>query len=144
MIDETLFGFIRFGGSGFQRNKHQTSLGIDEKATRIFISTLTLAETKIVLQRKRKQNIINQNEYVTTIAAIDASIRAKVMILEPLPEESFEEAVEIGDQTPVLLRTMDALHIAMVVRLGTELATFDKNQAAVTREKKIKVHTEIP
>lgn len=119
------------------------ALELMRKATRIFISKLTLAETKIVLQRKRKQNIINQDEYLTTVAAIDASIRAKVMILEPLPEESFEEAVEIGAQTPLLLRTMDALHIAMVVRLGTELATFDKNQAAVTHAKNIKVHTEI-
>ncbi len=120
------------------------ALELMENASQIFISELTRTETKIVLQRKRKQKLISQDEYLTTIRTIETTIQSNAIILEPLPRESFWEAVEIGDRAPLLLRTMDALHIAMATRLGTELATFDKDQADVARANKIKVHTEIP
>lgn len=113
-------------------------------ATEIHASELTITETRIAFQRKRKRGAISQAEYGHAVSSLDKAIEEETIQIAPLPVAAYRSAETIGEQTSIPIRAMDALHVAMALRLGAEMATFDDDQEKVAREKKIKVHTKIP
>lgn len=113
-------------------------------ATTVHASELTITETRIAFQRKRKRGAISHAEYGKAINSLDKAIEEETLLVTPLPVAAFRSAETIGERTIVPIRAMDALHIAMAARLGAELATFDDDQATVACSEGITVHTEIP
>ena len=82
-------------------------------------------------------------EYQSAVTAFEQDMRNGVFQLKPLPEAAFVRARQLSRQTTPRLgtRAADLLHVAIAVELGAdEFYTFDRQQAKVAKEMKLKTN----
>jgi uncharacterized protein len=89
------------------------------------ISTLTLAEAQNALVRKAKHGRLTEAEMREAARCLDAHVADGHFAVQSVPDAVFAEVPRLSWQAPGFLRTADAAHLAMALRLGADLATYD-------------------
>jgi uncharacterized protein len=120
----------------------QRAMDLLGNASEVVVSELTVTEARVSLVRKRKRKAMTAEEVAEALAEIAEAIQDGTLGVEPLPVEIFRAAEALADRVAVPVRAMDALHVAMAVQLGAEMATFDADQATAAKAEGITVHTD--
>jgi predicted nucleic acid-binding protein len=96
------------------------------------VSTLTVAEMRCLLARRRREGSIDAELEARIVAAFEEDLLAGVLVLRRIQDEDVWEAVRLVDNLrEQALRTLDALHLASAQAAGVEeLATSDRTMAA--------------
>ncbi|WP_428152478.1 type II toxin-antitoxin system VapC family toxin [Brevundimonas sp.] len=96
------------------------------------VSVLGIGEASSAISRLVRMNEKSLDEGRLLIDALDdwADDAADFADIE---DEDFEEAMQLVRAFELKLRMPDALHLALVARLGVRLITLDKNLAAAAR-----------
>lgn len=100
--------------------------------TEVAISALSLLETRVALERKRKAGGMTTGAVAAVRARIEADVSAQRLLLHVVEDADYHGADAISQQVPGPLRSLDAIHAAVAKRLGLELVTLDRrlNEAA--------------
>lgn len=106
----------------------------------VVVSELTVTETRVSLIRKRKRGALTSDEVRQAMDELALAIQDGLFRVEPVPVMAFRAAEALADQVSVQVRAMDAVHVALAIRLEAELATFDDDQAIAARQKGVSVH----
>lgn len=106
-----------------------------DQAAEWVLSPLTMAETRVTLIRKAHRGVLNWTESDAALAHLDDLLGRGLFRVEPLTPADFQRAPEEARRAPWPggLRTLDALHLAVALRLGLPLATFDADLAQAAR-----------
>lgn len=96
------------------------------------ISSLTVAEMRCLLARRRREESIDAGLEARIMAAFEEDLLTGVLVMKRLQDEDVWEAVRLVDRLREhALRTLDALHLASAQAAGAkELATADRAMAA--------------
>ena len=99
------------------------------------ISTLTVVEMRCLLARRRRNHEISVEMEQKVFATIEDDIAQSFLIQHSVDDEGVRGALTLLARLPDLpLRTLDALHLSLARRLGTErLATADRVMIAAAR-----------
>ncbi len=105
-----------------------------ESAPPIFISDLTVAEFHVGLARKVKLGELSVSQSDAARASFESHLEEGLMQRVALLSSHSEAAGRLASRSTVILRTLDALHLAVAVGLGaSSLATFDGRLAEAAR-----------
>lgn len=102
-------------------------------------SDLTIAEAKNAIIRRGKRGAVLPEDVEMALAQIDEHMENGWYRPVILGRTTFWESVALTRRSPVHLRTADALHLAIVLRLGCPLATFDVVLAAAAKAEGVDV-----
>lgn len=104
------------------------------------ISAWTLTEVASALAMKYRRGVLDD----ATLASIDAlwtEFRLARCSMLSIDESHFRQAADLVNTPPRGLRAADALHLAVTLRAGAALATFDHDLAASAMARGIAVHS---
>jgi len=104
-----------------------------ESASSIVISDLTVAEFYVGLARKVKLETLTVPQSEAARAAFESHLAEGLLQRVPLRPSHSEEAGDFAWKSTILLRTLDALHLAVAAELRAPLATFDGRLADAAR-----------
>lgn len=99
----------------------------------VAVSGLTLLETRVALERKRKAGSMTASAVMAIRARIEADLQAQRLQLHAVEETDYRGADGISQQVPGPIRSLDALHAAVAQRLGLELVTLDRRLCEAAR-----------
>jgi predicted nucleic acid-binding protein len=105
-----------------------------QSSNEIFISDLTVAEFLVGLARKVKLAVLSSGQSETARASFEAHLSEGLFQRIPLRSAHAEAAGELASRSGVMLRTLDAIHLAVASKLETPLATFDTRLADAARD----------
>jgi len=96
------------------------------------VSTLTVAEMRCLLARRRREGTIDTGLEARIVAAFEEDILTGVLSIRRLQDEDVWEAARLVDELrDHALRTLDALHLASARAAGAEgVATADRVMAS--------------
>lgn len=96
------------------------------------VSALTLLETQVALERKRKAGKLPSSVVAAVRAHIEAEVDRQRLHLHAVADIDYQGADGISQRVQEPIRSLDALHAAVAQRLGLELVTLDQrlHQAA--------------
>jgi uncharacterized protein len=114
-----------------------------ESASSIFISDLTAAEFYVGLARKVKLKTLTIAQAVAAKAAFESHLDEGALQRLPLRTSHSEAAGDLAWKTSVMLRSLDAIHLAVAADLGAPVATFDGRLADAARDLGFEVLPEI-
>lgn len=103
------------------------------------LSTWSLAETTSVFARRLRNNEITEARRLKAEAALD--IWAERVRLDRVTDRDIVSARRLVSTSPSALKAPDALHLAIVMRIGAELATLDGGLAKAARAFGVPVRT---
>lgn len=103
------------------------------------VSNLTIAETKNALIRKLKGGRLQADEVDEALARIDAHVATGYFLHVVMPPALFLRVPMLSREAPVFLRTADALHLAMALHLGADLATVDADLRIAAKAREVAV-----
>jgi predicted nucleic acid-binding protein len=92
----------------------------------VAVSSLTLLETYVALERKRKAAKLLPNLVTAVRARIEADIANQRLQIHAVEEIDYRSADEISQRVQSPIRSLDALHAAVAQRLSLELITLDR------------------
>ncbi len=102
------------------------------------ISDWTLTELASALARKLRNGLLDVGQRrIAEGAWLEWQARATRLAVAPT---HFEQAARLVDSEPRGLRSGDALHLAIAIDHGCDLATFDRDLADAARARGIRVH----
>jgi predicted nucleic acid-binding protein len=105
-----------------------------EAASPIFISDLTVAEFHVALARKVKLGELSVSQSDAARASLESHLEESLLRRVALLSSHSETAGHLASKSTVILRTLDALHLAVATGLGASLlATFDGRLAEAAR-----------
>ena len=106
------------------------------------VSTLSVVELRSLLSRRRRAGQLDALEESKVFATFEEDAAAGHVALRAVPDAALRAAVTLIARLPDHpLRTLDALHLAMVLREDcTELATADRVMAAAAEALGLVVH----
>jgi predicted nucleic acid-binding protein len=104
-----------------------------ESSSPIIVSDLTVAEFYVGLARKVKLGELTTPQSEAARAAFESHLAEGLLQRHALRPSHSEAAGDLAWKSPVMLRTLDALHLAVAVGLGAPLATFDGRLADAAR-----------
>jgi predicted nucleic acid-binding protein len=96
----------------------------------LLISAWTLTEFASAIAMKARLGAISSAQYAQAKQEAVAALGAAAFIASPVTGADFEQASDLLDRGVAPLRAGDALHLAICMRLGCDLATFDGAMAA--------------
>jgi predicted nucleic acid-binding protein len=103
-------------------------------ASSLVISDLTVAEFHVGLARKVKLGTLTMSQLETTHALFESHLQEGLLRRVALQSSHSEAAGRLASGSAVMLRTLDALHLAVAVSLGSPpVATFDSRLAEGAR-----------
>jgi len=108
---------------------------------RASISRLTLLEMRSVLSRRRRERLIDAAEARRAWTAFRQDLLDGILELCAVADADFDNAVALLDRLAAHpLRSLDSLHLAIVLRLGFDsVVTADRTLAAAARALKLRV-----
>jgi predicted nucleic acid-binding protein len=111
--------------------------------TPMAISRLTLLEMRCALARRRRNGEILATLETQAMDEVRIDIQDGALDVHPINDDQVVQALHLIDSVaPLPLRTLDALHLSVALRLGVgDFATADKNQAAVAQALGLSVFT---
>ena len=92
----------------------------------VAVSSLTLLETQVALERKRKAGGMTAGAVTAVRVRIEADVSAQRLRRHAIEDGDYYGADVISQQVPGPIRSLDALHAAVAKRLGLELVTLDR------------------
>lgn len=104
-----------------------------ESASSIVISDLTVAEFYVGLARKLKLGELSLQQADAAGKSFESHLAEGLLNRESLHSGHSEAAGRLAKQSALMLRTLDALHLAVAIGLGLPLATFDSRLADAAR-----------
>ena len=104
-----------------------------EASSPIVISDLTVAEFRVGLARKVKLGILTIPQAEVVRATFDSHLAEGRLQRHTLRPSHSEAAGDLAWSSTVMLRTLDALHLAVAMSLAAPLATFDGRLADAAR-----------
>ncbi len=105
-----------------------------ETVSPIIISDLTVAEFHVSLARKVKLGTLSTPQSEAARAAFESHLRDGLLQRVALRSTHYDAAGRMASQSSLVLRTLDALHIAVTASLGSPVATFDGRLADAARD----------
>lgn len=93
---------------------------------------LTIAEASCAFSRRYQAKELNETQTLETFDALDIFSQTH-MASSTIELEDYETATQLVRRIDLGLRTADALHIAVAMRLGATLATFARKMADAAR-----------
>jgi predicted nucleic acid-binding protein len=105
-----------------------------ESVSPVVISDLTVAEIHVGLARKVKLGILTESQLEAAGASFESHMQEGFLQRVALQPSHSEEAGRLASSSTLMLRTLDALHIAVAAGLGAPVATFDGRLADAARE----------
>jgi predicted nucleic acid-binding protein len=99
----------------------------------LLISDLTVAEFLVGLARKVKLGNLSPEKAEEVRAAFEQHMTEGYLQRIPLASGHSEAAAELSFRSPVLLRTLDALHLALAVEHKATMATLDSRLSDAAR-----------
>lgn len=99
----------------------------------IVVSDLTVAEFYVGLARKVKSGTLTDSQMVATRAVFEAHLGEGLLQRLALRPSHSEAAGDLASKSTIMLRTLDALHLAVAVGLEAPIATFDGRLADAAR-----------
>jgi len=118
--------------------------GILEDASAIVISDLAVAEFHVGLARKVKLGTLTIPQSETARATFESHLSEGLVQRIAMSPSHSEAAGDLAWKSPVMLRTLDALHLAVAAGLGAPVATFDGRLAEAARALGFTVLPELP
>ena len=103
-------------------------------ASSIVISDLTVAEFYVGLARKVKLETLTVPQAEAARAAFESHLEEGLLRRLPLRTSHSETAGDLAWKSSVMLRTLDAIHLAVAAGLGAPVATFDDRLADAARD----------
>ena len=103
------------------------------------ISNLTRVEFASALARKRQADDLSSTQVGQIAAEFEKHIREGLYTQIPLRHRHFDQAREWIAKMKTVLRTLDALHLAVAANAGVRIATADRSLARAARQLKIEV-----
>lgn len=91
----------------------------------VFVSDLTVAEFHVGLARKVKLGTLTEPQAETARGAFEAHLAEGLLQRLAFRPSHWEAAGDLASKSKIMLRTLDALHLAVAVGLEAPLATFD-------------------
>lgn len=107
--------------------------GLVEGETALWISDLTVAEFLVGLARKVKLGSLPLDRAEQVRTTFEQHVAGGFLKRVPTTGAHSEAAGELALRSPVLLRTLDAIHLAVAVELEATLATLDTRLADAGR-----------
>lgn len=105
-----------------------------ESAKSILVSDLTVAEFYVGLARKVKLESLTLVQADSARSAFEAHLDEGFLRRLALHASYSEAAGDLAWKSTVMLRTLDAIHLAVAVGAAASLATFDGRLADAARE----------
>lgn len=105
-----------------------------ESSSPIVISDLTVAEFYVGLARRVKLGTLTVSQSEAARAAFESHLTDGLLQRLGLRPSHSEAAGDLAWKSTIMLRTLDALHLAVAVGLGAPLATFDGRLADAARD----------
>lgn len=106
-----------------------------ESASFILISDLTVAEFYVGLARKVKLKLLSPRQAEAAGASFETHLAEGLLHRTALHSAHSEAAGQLAIRSPIMLRSLDALHLAVAMGIGLDrLATFDNRLADAARE----------
>jgi predicted nucleic acid-binding protein len=94
------------------------------KASYPVVSDLAVAELNVVMVRKEKLGVLPQQGAAAVFSLFDEHLRDAFLTIA-LETRHMEATRALAIRSSARLRTLDALHLVMVMELEATLATFD-------------------
>lgn len=110
-----------------------------ESASSISISDLTVAEFYVGLARKVKLGELTASQSDAVRSVFDSHLQQGILQRVTLLPRHSEAAGDLASKSPLTLRTLDALHLAVAAELGIAVATFDGRLANAGRSLDLQV-----
>lgn len=100
----------------------------------VAVSVLTLLETRVAVERKRKAGKLPVSAVAAVRARIEAEVSSRRLRLHAVDDADYHGADGISQRVHGPIRSLDAIHAAVAQRLGLELVTLDQrlHEAAQT------------
>ena len=99
----------------------------------LLVSDLTVAELLVGLARKVKLGVLAPEKAEEVRAAFEQHMAEGFLQRVPLVSRHSEAAGLLSLQSPVMLRTLDALHLAVAVEREATIATLDGRLSEAAR-----------
>ena len=119
--------------------KSEQANRILESASAVLISDLTVAEFHVGLARKTKLGELSPQQAEAAGASFEAHLAEGLLDRATLHPGYSEAAGRLAMKSALMLRTLDALHLAVAVEFGLPVATFDTRLADAARSLEIEV-----
>ena len=107
-----------------------------ESDSSILVSDLTVAEFHVGLARKVKLRLLSPRQAEAAGASFETHLAEGLLHRTALHSAHSEAAGQLAMKSTLMLRSLDALHLAVAVGIGSDvrLATFDTRMADAARE----------
>ena len=92
----------------------------------VAVSALTLLETRVALERKRKAGTLSPSAVAAVRARIETEVSNGRLHLHAIADADYHGADGISQRVHGPIRSLDAIHAAVAQRLGLELVTLDQ------------------
>ena len=92
----------------------------------VAVSALTLLETRVALDRKRKAGKLPASAVAAVRARIEAEVSNHRLHLHAVEDADYHRADAISQRVHGPIRSLDAINAAVAQRLGLELVTLDQ------------------
>ena len=102
------------------------------------ISDLCVAELNVVIRRKQRQGFLSEEAAAAVFELFDEHVR-DIYVRVALDDGHLEATRQLSLQTETILRTLDALHLAVAIDVGGAMATFDDRLAQASRSLEVEV-----
>ena len=117
----------------------ETAGNVVKEAKEILISDLTVAEFLVGLARKVKLGTLSQEGAAQVRTAFEQHIAEGYLQRLAFASPHSEAAGQLALQSPVMLRTLDAIHLALAIEHGATIATLDGKLAEAARTMGVEV-----
>jgi predicted nucleic acid-binding protein len=115
-----------------EANSRQANEAV-EGAEGLLISDLTVAEFLVGLARKVKLGELPVDRAQEVRAAFEQHMAEGLLRRVPVASKHSEAAGELAHRSPVVLRTLDAIHLAVAVEWEATMATLDSRLSDAAR-----------
>lgn len=102
-------------------------------ASSLLVSDLTVAEFHVGLARKVKLKELSPGQAEAAGASFEGHLAERLIHRAPVQASHNDAAGQLAMRSSVILRTLDALHLAVMAGTGARLATFDTRLAEAAR-----------
>ncbi len=108
-------------------------------AHEIVLSDLCIAEFYVVIWRKARDKILSRNAAQEVCGLFEEHMKKGLLKRIGLTERHVEIVQTLSAELRLHLRTLDALHLAVALDTGADLATFDARLAEAGRVRGMEV-----
>jgi predicted nucleic acid-binding protein len=92
----------------------------------VAVSALTMLETQVALERKRKAGKLPDLAVQAVRARLTAELDCRRLCYYPVDDADYRRADELSQCVPGPIRSLDVIHAALAQRLGLALVTLDQ------------------